>query len=612
LIIIKISLFILILSGGCSGEKSVKSQPDSRAAAKRDSAPQKTEKDKEKTVAEYEFIDNIMLIPVELSGFDTLCDDLKKELWLKSIKAYKQGREMYNFNAPLNLRIVKIMEEIVKNGRGISFEIKNKIKRYLLKFWMHRGNVNLITGEKFYPSFIPGEFASATQIAMQNGAAIDTSDVKTASLSATRLEELEALLSLLRPVIFRQRQGGTIINTVQTGSDSDSASETNGSAASLKSDNKKIKNDQTIKNKSLQNETETQINSPPGSLVYYPNSHYTSIWNSFLPFVIAVNNRLREVGGRKSTAAKRASKEVVAVEVVAATGVFGPLWYKGDGPLGFGLSKTVDNRRLLLVNANLAFDRAMGIKLTGLFSFDENILKLRKEYRQLVRYAYWVLRETFGYGPDGTEKKPSDWLQHRLGSAYELIKDLRAELSVLFLAFDKDVKKSGLLPGEKALQAFIYEYITGTLDIMASGVGQLKTDTKQMARIMIFNYLAKNGIIEVLPKGTNSLTVKIEDMNRIKGYAEKLLATVRRIRFAGNGPSARELIAEFAKVNVKWQSVLKKRFAENKFAEHFAFIYPQLQAKTEKNGSKNIVLNPISGFYSCNLQLSDETSFETE
>ena len=67
---------------------------------------------------------------------------------------------------------------------------------------IHHGPVVRATGERTRPRFIPGQLAAAAQAALRNGADLDLPEVKGKGLAATRVEELEMLLDLVRPSIF--------------------------------------------------------------------------------------------------------------------------------------------------------------------------------------------------------------------------------------------------------------------------------------------------------------------------------------------------------------------------------------------------------------------------
>lgn len=108
---------------------------------------------------------------------------------------------------------------IQKAGKHIPVQLREKLDPYTAAFWVSHGPVDAWTKQQIRASFIPGELAAAAQIAMEKGYPLGVGHNDMGDLASNRLEQLEAMLEEVRPLIFGDRSRDS--DTSQEPGDSD-------------------------------------------------------------------------------------------------------------------------------------------------------------------------------------------------------------------------------------------------------------------------------------------------------------------------------------------------------------------------------------------------------
>jgi len=141
-----------------------------------------------------ETVGDVGLVPLPVEGFESLPPS-ERVLTYYLARAVIAGRDRaWNRDGGIILEVRDLFEEVLTHPKGIDAAVRESIRAYLERLWIHTGNHDHWTGRKFVPSFTPADLRGAAEAARQEGAEI-------------RLalgETLDAKLTRLRPVIFDQ------------------------------------------------------------------------------------------------------------------------------------------------------------------------------------------------------------------------------------------------------------------------------------------------------------------------------------------------------------------------------------------------------------------------
>ena len=535
-----------------------------------------------------EFKGNIAAVPVAAQMFDSLSAKEKSDLYIRFRKKYRQrvcpGADLKY------CRVIHVLEQILANASGVSVNIRNKIKGYLTQLWLYGTNINPDSGARVRPLFIPGELGAATQIALKNGAAIDLSEVADVPLEANNIEQLEALLAEIRPYIFGDRNDGSDGDGSDSSSGSDSGADTDG-------------------------QMDTDANrhpAPPAKQgwLYFEDVNFSPILERLQVLAGYCDNRVREVGGKKSTAAMQPPVPFIAGHLLDMPLNQSPMIQTGTDISALGSASMVptadgtDRVHVLWLNVNEAFEKAIGVRLAKQFSPSRAVSKNRIEHRQLVSVAYYALRDLVGFGADGTENKPSDWLSGRLGENNRLLAELRADLAALYLAYDPEVKTTGLIPDLPTRNALVDEYLISVLEQMAAG-GDPAEELGLRVRLMVLNYLLEVGVVVATVKSPGEYRIAVPDYEAVKPAVVQLLGRVRSIRFFGDNGKATALIASLKNAPAGWKKGLQRKYGAAGLPKYLVYLFPILEKQAgDREGTSAIVLTPTGRLFDRNIALA--------
>jgi len=139
----------------------------------------------------------VALLQLYADGFEELSlKDKMSAYWL--YQAAVSGRDIsYDQNHRDFLKIRKILEKIVTHPQNIKPLVYQKVLDYTKQFWIHNGNYDFFTGQKFVPSFGFQELLEATRAASRNEACSEVRDEK---------ELVERLTGLSRTIFDKEYQ----------------------------------------------------------------------------------------------------------------------------------------------------------------------------------------------------------------------------------------------------------------------------------------------------------------------------------------------------------------------------------------------------------------------
>ena len=557
-----------------AGNACQKASPPAGEAPPKDADAPETAAPQAKTTAA--LIGDVRMLPLAAPDVSTLEEAQRKAIWAQWQALYDADDTCYAQTGPQALRVHRMLSQILVHPQGVP--ARNHIARYFSAFALHKGHRDRATQRLLRARYIPGELASAALVALESGADIPL-DVpgQVADAGADRVAELEALLQWVRPYIF----GAPLQTALHSAPQGDTgAGETPGEASD-------------VPDAPDASDTDDAMASVcPPAWVVWDADVLRAETEAVRHMYAALENRVREVGGRKSTRPAKAPGVVRAVNVLSMGGALGPELPDLASAVATGpvLDGGAGERRFA-VNVAEALFPVLGDALAAAVIADPAQLARHRALGLQMQYARWVLREALGHGVDGTEHRPTAWFQNRLGARAPLLAVLRADLAALYMAYDADVQRLGLVPAEGGPQAFVETYLFGALAAGALWPHYFET-LEGRAALMLLNHLLDQGVL-VVPEAAESAdaptgVVTLPDVSRVRGSIAELLAEVRRIRFAGDGTGAEKLCAELSELRAPVAARLRTVVAGVAVPKRVGLVYPLPQWGVDATGARQL------------------------
>lgn len=530
-----------------------------------------------------ERLGGVWLIPVDVSFATALEAPVARAVAAELEAARAADDALFERLGPENLRIRRTVEEILRHGDALSGATRGRLERYLLALRVHHGTAPRAEGARtnaaglLRPEFIPGELASAAELAARSGAAFDVPR-SPSLLGADRVQEIEALMAAIRPAIFGRPDA----------SEADAGA---GAAEIATAPHEKIpalpKVEEAPGTCFLLGLGPAERGGEPRGLVGVPAKEEQRLLDAVSAKAAALDKIVRAQGGGKSvTEAAAKGRRTRAVRDIFAAGALGPLhgrgelWRMIDGPL-VEVDAGGRGEVWLLTGAAAAFDGAVGRRIAGLYSRDEATARLRLEWRARTRLALLALREAAGRGTDGTETRPPGWIATHLGAHAELLAAMRADLAALYLALDPAAREIGIVASEECARALYEDYVGWAFESYGFGAPPQDLAAAAAARRAIARNLLAKGAIEVTGgdgKPGEWLRYGVTDLAAARRAVGELLAEVRRIRYVGDAVAAAAMIDTMRGSEARWQRDVEARYRTLDRPRAVGFLYPPLRA----------------------------------
>jgi hypothetical protein len=282
-----------------------------------------------------------------------------------------------------------------------------------------------------------------------------------------------------------------------------------------------------------------------------------------------------EIGADKTTG-RVEPRRVRIAEALAATGWYGPILPGANERFADPVVRdTGGDGVIVLINVADAVERVVGERIARAFGSGEEVAARRAEWGGRALAAFVALRETVGWGTDGTERRPREFLQNRLGDHRAPIAELRADLTALYLAFSEEVRAIGLVPDNQCARAVYDGYLSRTLEQLAfvDEGSPLARPQLQAAQITVQTLIAEHAVTEQREGGRVSL--EIADYGKMREVIGELLAEVRAIRHGGQSERAAALIERLGRVPAPgWGRSAAVLWQRAELPGTLGFVYP--------------------------------------
>jgi len=542
------------------------------------------------------------VVPVEVDGIGALSREVRDDLLSRVRAARAADGILRDQLGPEHRRIVGMLDLLHEHGRDVPARILGKVETYRRRFLISHGNRDPLTGEVFRPRFIPGELAAAAQSAVRAGARLDTEGLGGIDLGATKIEELEALLAVVRPWIFGDRRraeaAGPDSGLASPAADPDLTSALRDLYAGRGGDGSSGEGLLGIRYRRSQAGIGVAAGllggldprgckDPFGAMVFLDAPDAQEVLDAARRAAARLERSLPSAGS-EAPAGRAGPREVRAVVAVLSTGALGPVLPAGTSILGDGpMIETNDGRIALFpVNLALAADRYVGVRAVRGMSADAEVAERRERWRRSARLARIALEAALAGGTDGTEGRPKGWTENRLGDLEPVVSALRRELAALYVAPSPLAEEIGVVPGEECARAIYDDFVCRAIEQRA-GLGDRRLRESPSARAVdiAISTLVDGGAVEERPVEGGGRLLAVADFGLMRDLAGRLLAEVRRIRYHGDRAAAEALCAPLPEGRWRvWRRAAMDRWRAADLPRGLAFSYPDIEAPSERVG----------------------------
>lgn len=264
-------------------------------------------------------------------------------------------------------------------------------------------------------------------------------------------------------------------------------------------------------------------------------------------------------------------------------------------PLGINLPnadwirKEHGSKSVTIANISEAYNMAAEEapkSMTTEFSWDENEIRLLKEYGAQTGNLHTDLHECLGHGSGQLRPGTSS---NSLKEFSAPLEEARADIFALYYLADPKLVELGVLPNEEAYKASYIAYIRNGLftQFVRVDLGKTVTQAHMQGRKLIADWCFENGkadnVIEKRVRDGKTYFV-VNDFGKLRNLFATLLKELQRIKSEGDYEAGKKLIATHAvNIDPELHKELKERYAALDLKPYGGFINPEI-TPVEKDG----------------------------
>lgn len=298
-------------------------------------------------------------------------------------------------------------------------------------------------------------------------------------------------------------------------------------------------------------------------------------------------------------------------------------------PIGINLPnadwirKDYGSKSVTIANITDAYDKASQESPKSTlkeFSWDEETVKLAKEYGTLTGDLHTDLHECLGHGSGqllpGTEP-------NALKEYSSALEESRADLFALYYLADHKLVELGILPNDEAYKAEYNSYFINGMMVQLSRIelGKTVTEAHMQNRKLIAEWCYEKGLKANNPGAKTDVIEKrtrdgktyfvITDYAKLRELTGKLLAEIQRIKSEGDYKAGKELIANYAvKIDPVLHKEVKERYAALNLKPYKGFVNPDIVPVTKDGKIIDYKIEYCGNFLKQMLNYGKNYSFE--
>lgn len=309
--------------------------------------------------------------------------------------------------------------------------------------------------------------------------------------------------------------------------------------------------------------------------------------------IISANAQWFEDNSPTDSKFKKKEVKGVSAKVITVAALGGDCY--PVSPLGINLPnadwirKDFGSKSVTIANISDAYDKAAEESpksLTAEFAWDENEVKLLKQYGSLTNNLHTDLHECLGHGSGQLLETTSANALKEYSSALE---EARADIFALYFLADKKMVELGITPNEEAYKAEYINYIRNGMmtQLVRIELGKSVTQAHMQDRKLIAEWCYEKGksenVIEKKVRDGKTYIV-VNDFIKLRALFGDLLKELQRIKSEGDYEAGKALVNKYGiTIDPVLHKEVKERYASLNLKPYGGFINPEI-IPVEKNG----------------------------
>jgi dipeptidyl-peptidase III len=289
-------------------------------------------------------------------------------------------------------------------------------------------------------------------------------------------------------------------------------------------------------------------------------------------------------------------------------------------PIGINLPnanwirKEHGSKSVNLGNIVYAYDMASSEGVLKEFSYDDEEIRLQKEYGPLADNLHTDLHEVIGHA-SGQINPGVGTPKHTLKNYASTIEETRADLVALYFLPDKKMMDLGVVPHQDLFKAEYIKFIRNGLMLQlqrikpGENIEQSHMRNRQLIAKWAFELGSEDNIIEKKSKNDKTYFV-INDHNKLRSIFGQMLVEVQRITSEGDFNAAQDLVEKYGvKVDSEIHREVLARYEDLNIAPYKGFINPRLKPVISNGRITDVIIEYPEDFTEQMLYYAKNYSF---
>jgi dipeptidyl-peptidase III len=334
----------------------------------------------------------------------------------------------------------------------------------------------------------------------------------------------------------------------------------------------------------------------------------------------AISNNAQWFEDNSTISPEHKKKNVVGISAKVITVVVESGDASPSTPIGINLPnanwirKEHGSKSVNLGNIVYAYDKASSEEVLKEFSYDDEEIRLSKEYGTLADNLHTDMHEVIGHA-SGQINPGVGTPKQTLKSYASTIEEARADLVALYFLPDKKLIEIGVVPHEDLFKAEYIKFIKNGLMLQlqrikpGENVEESHMRNRQLVAKWVYEKGAADKVIEKKTRNGKSYFV-INDFKKLRTLFGEMLKEVQRITSEGDFASAQKLVEEYGvKVDPELHKEVLARYERLNIAPYKGFINPVLKPVMNNGKIADVIVEYPDDFTEQMLYYAKNYSF---
>lgn len=278
------------------------------------------------------------------------------------------------------------------------------------------------------------------------------------------------------------------------------------------------------------------------------------------------------------------------------------------------IRKEYGSKSVNLGNIVYAYDKAASEEMLNEFAYDDEEIRIAKEYGSLADNLHTDMHEVIGHA-SGQINPGVSTPKHTLKSYASTIEEARADLVALYFLPDKKLIEIGIAPNEEMYKAEYAKYIRNGLMLQlqrikpGENIEESHMRNRQLISKWVYEKGIKDNVIEKKERDGKTFFV-INDYLKLRELFALLLKEMQRITSEGDYDAARSIVEKYGvRVDPVLHNEVLARYEKLNIAPYKGFINPVLEPVMDNGEIKDVNISYPDDFTEQMLYYAKNYSF---